>query len=195
VPLIRSHRPSIASAVNGLTSLVKRSEEMGHSSLNDDEEKRPATHGCPLFGLKIEVVPWVVLEFQRAPQTVGLAADDHERSHEAQHLEFSVQFVRGPDLPMLSFERLAAPRIGVDFGEALAAEKFGFVDHGFSLHVEDGLQTSIAGVRHLLELWLEEEGGECFLRAGMRMEPWTPPTAIIWPSTGSVEVKHGGAEV
>ena len=78
-------------------------------------------------------------KFERAFLAVRFATHNDKRSHEADDLEVSTQFLSIPDLPILSFESSTLTRLGVDLGDALTAIRFGFVGHAFLL--DDGVRS------------------------------------------------------
>ena len=75
-----------------------------------------------LLGLEAEIKPRIVLEHERAPDTVRFAPDDDERGHESQCLKVPLEFGRVPHLPMLRFESHSAARLSVYLGDHLTTD-------------------------------------------------------------------------
>src|SRR5208337_4309441 len=79
--------------------------------------------------LEAEVEPGACLEHQAPFLPVALATNDDERGGEADDLEVIGQLRRAPNLTVLGFQILPGAGPGVDLGEQLAADVFGWVGH------------------------------------------------------------------
>ena len=73
-----------------------------------------------------------MLELKTALGSIRPATDDDIGSHEAENLEISPKFLRGPHLPVLRFKSILAPRSGVDFSNLFAADGFSWITHSVS---------------------------------------------------------------
>src|SRR6266849_620876 len=84
---------------------------------------------CMSVLLEGEVEARQVREHQRALAAVALPAHHREGRHEAEHLEVACQLFRAPHLAVLSLERLAGARVGVEVLDQRFANRFGRVGH------------------------------------------------------------------
>jgi hypothetical protein len=82
-----------------------------------------------LLGLEPEIEPWRVLELHTPPHTVALTLHNDERRKESFHVEVPLKLGGAPHLTVLGFEGFTAARLGVDFGEFLSADVFGWIGH------------------------------------------------------------------
>jgi hypothetical protein len=81
---------------------------------------------------KVEIEPWIVLEFERSLVAISQAANYDERGHKPDYLEVLPKLLRVPYLAVLSFQGFPTPRLGVNLDQSFTADRFGWVDHDFS---------------------------------------------------------------
>jgi hypothetical protein len=78
---------------------------------------------------EVEIQAGMVLELKRSLHAIGLAASDDQRGGKADDLEILGELLSIPDLLVLFFQGLAAPRLCVDLGQTFASDGFCLVGH------------------------------------------------------------------
>jgi hypothetical protein len=71
----------------------------------------------------------MVLELQAPLLPIAEAANDDERSHEANGFKLVPKLVGVPDSSVLSFEGFTTAGMGVNFSQTLTTSRFGDIGH------------------------------------------------------------------